>query len=438
MKQGARLYKQFFGAVCLAALMASTAWSQNAYPPISGTLAGPSPDNPGSGAPFYASQLRSGYGLTGLAASGAGQTVAIVDAYDYPNALGALNGYSSTFNLPLMTSATFTQLNESGGTALPAVDPAGPISGGASDNWELEEALDIEMVHAMAPQAKIILYECTNNSYLNLFTAVNTARNNSAVSVVSMSWGGGEFGGETSYSSTLTTPAGRLAANPKQGVTFVASTGDDAAPGGFPAFSPNVVAAGGSNLYLTMSDSYSYETAWSGGGGGTSTMESKPAYQTSTGSLHGSVLQSITSRGTPDVSMVASNNTLVWTYDPYNGGYFNVYGTSVASPLLAGLFADADGIRSSEGYGTLDGPSQTLPALYNLPNSDFHDITSGNNGYPAGVGYDLATGLGSPVANTFVPDLANYGVPAPEPSTLALLGIAAFIALGRVAWPRIR
>jgi subtilase family serine protease len=138
------------------------------------------------------------------------------------------------------------------------------------------------------------------------------------------------------------------------------------------------------------------------------------------------------------MALVASNTTTVWTYDPYNGGYFNVEGTSVAAPLLSGMIALADQIRSSEGYGTLDGSTQTLPDLYTLPNSDFHDITMGNNGYPAGPGYDLATGLGSPVANTFVPDLANYGVAVPEPSTLALLGLASLVALGRVAWRRRR
>ena len=343
--------------------------------------------------------------------------MAIVDAYDYPNALSALNTYSTTMGLPQMTSTSFMQLNQTGGTALPGTDPAGPISQGASDNWELEEALDIDMVHAMAPKANIILYEANSNYYSDLFTAVTTAKSNSAVAVVSMSFGSNEFGGEnTAYDSTFTTPAARLAANPKQGVTFIACTGDSGAPGWYPAYSPNVVAAGGTNLHLTGSDTYSSESAWGstagalGGGGGTSTIESKPSYQPSSGTVHGTLLPTLTSRAIPDVAMVASNTTLVLTYDPYNGGYFEDYGTSVATPLWAGLVADADGIRSAEGYGTLDGPSQTLPALYSLPSGDFHDITTGSNGYSAGSGYDLATGLGTPVASTLVPDLANYQV----------------------------
>ena len=74
----------------------------------------------------------------------------------------------------------------------------------------------------------------------------------------------------------------------------------------------------------------------------------------------------------------------------------------------AGLIADADGLRVADDDGTLDGPSQTLPALYDLPGADFNDITSGNNGFPALPGYDLATGLGTPKANLLVPDLAAY------------------------------
>ena len=406
--------KQLVCAMLLLAAMASVARSQTASLPIAGVRTGVSPATPGYGAPFYASQFRSAYGVTGLpsSAQGAGQTIAIVDAYDYPNALSALNTYSTTMGLPQMTSTSFLQLNQSGGTALPGVDPAGSISSGASDNWELEEALDIEMVHAMAPQANIILYEANSSAFSDLLTAVNTAKTNSAVAVVSMSFGSSEFSGEKYYDSIFTTPASRLAVYPKQGVTFIASTGDSGAPGEYPAYSPNVVAVGGTNLYVTSSDAYSSESAWgtvagaTGGGGGISTKEPKPSYQNT--SAWGSVLANSSSRSIPDVSMVASNTTPVETYDPYNGGYFNVYGTSVATPLWAGLVADADGIRTANGYGTLDGPGQTLPALYSLPSTDYHDVTSGSNGFSAGPGFDLATGLGTPVANSLVPDLAAY------------------------------
>ncbi|MGO9114822.1 MAG: S8 family serine peptidase [Thermoguttaceae bacterium] len=422
--------KQFGIVLLLLTATASVVRSQTSITPVAGKYVGatfPSTAaNPGSGPPFYPSQIRQAYEVTSLAASGAGQTIAIIDAYDYPNALSTINTFSSEFGLPLMTSATFTQCNETGGTALPGTDPGG--APGSGSNWELEEAVDIEWAHALAPSAKIILYEASSSYNSDLYAAVNTARNNGAVSVVSISFGADEFDGENGNDSIFTTPPSRLAATPKKGVTFVASTGDTGATGAYPAFSPNVVAVGGTSLVLTSKDTYSSESAWSSGGGGTSTVEPKPFYQQTTG--HGDALPTLTSRAIPDVSFVAGSDSPVWIYDSYNGGWWNVWGTSVAAPCWAGLIADADGIRSAEGFGTLDGPGQTLPALYTLPSSDFHDITTGNNGFPAGPGYDLATGLGTPIANTLVPDLANYQV-VPEPSTAALLGIAAIIAIGR-------
>jgi subtilase family serine protease len=104
----------------------------------------------------------------------------------------------------------------------------------------------------------------------------------------------------------------------------------------------------------------------------------------------------------------------------------------LGAPAWAGIFADADTLRSSEGLGTLDGYSQTLPALYSVSSNDFNDITTGSNGtYSAGPGYDLVTGLGSPIGNLLVPDLANYGTsPAPEPSSMVLVFAAIAVAGG--------
>jgi len=121
--------------------------------------------------------------------------------------------------------------------------------------------------------------------------------------------------------------------------------------------------------------------------------------------------------------MDADPNTGVYVLDSYSGGWFQVGGTSLSSPMFAALVSIADQGRALQGEGTLDGATQTLPLLYSLPGSDFHDITTGGNGtYNAGVGYDLVTGLGSPVANLLVPALAGYSTsqppsspPAPQP-----------------------
>ncbi len=424
--------KPILAAVCLLAATASAASPQGVRTPIVfGTpVTSPAPADANGAAPFSPTQVQKAYGIDSLVAAGnagAGQTIAIIDAYNYPNALSALNTFSSTYHLPLFnqggSSPAFTVLNESGGTALPGTDPS---AGG--DNWEGEEALDIEWAHVAAPQANIILYEATNDDTLgstHLETSVVTAKSNSAVSVISMSWGSSEFSTERISTSdgdpVYKTPSTRLAN--KQGVTFVAATGDNGVPSGYPAFSPNVVAVGGSTLHLKTDNSYSSETAWSwnasqqwGAGGGTSSYETKPSYQSSYGSLHGGILATANRRATPNVALVSDPVTGVYVYDSYNGGWQpGVGGTSLATPLFAGLIADANAIRSATGNGTLDGLTQTLPALYSF-SGDFHDITSGNvdpfgsPSFSAGPGFDLATGLGSPIANQLVLDLANYGV----------------------------
>ncbi len=290
-------------------------------------------------------------------------------------------------------------LNESGGTSLPANSSPG--------GWDVEEALDVEWAHSIAPQANIILFEANSNSYSDLLTAVATAADYSGVSVVSMSWGGGEFSGETSADPYFVTPSGH------QGVTFLAATGDDGTPAGYPAFSPDVVAVGGTSLDINSSGSYLGESAWSDGGGGISADESQPSYQV--GKVNGT---SSTHRTVPDVSMDADPNTGVYVLDSFDGGYLQVGGTSLATPMWGGLIAIANQGRSLLDESSLNGLTQTLPALYDLPSTDFHDITSGSNGtYSATPGYDLVTGLGTPVANLLVPALAGY--PSTQPPSVS-------------------
>ena len=165
-----------------------------------------------------------------------------------------------------------------------------------------------------------------------------------------------------------------------------------------------------------------------GGGGGISADESQPSYQSGVVSAF-----STTQRTYPDVSADANPNSGVPVYDAYDDGTSTPWnndngGTSLSCPIWAGIIAIADEGRALAGQGSLDGRSQTLPELYKLPAADFHDITSGSTGssptYAAGTGYDLATGIGSPVANLLIPGLVAYQptVTGISPSTGSTLG----------------
>ncbi|MCX5683065.1 MAG: hydantoinase B/oxoprolinase family protein, partial [Planctomycetota bacterium] len=346
------------------------------------------------------SQVRHAYGIDqvmfgSILGKGQGQTIAIIDAYDYPTALADLQAFDFEFSLP--DPPSFRRVAQDGSTNYPITDPAG--AGNSSGTWEEEEALDVQWAHAIAPLANILLVEATDNSDANLIQhAVNWARSQPGVVAISMSFSGTEFSTEASFYDTyFTTPASH------GGVTFLAATGDAGRPSGYPAYSPNVVAVGGTTLNLSGLN-YVSETGWSGSGGGISSYENQPAYQ------QGVVTQSTTKRTNPDVAMDADPNTGVAVYDSYDyptSPWMRIGGTSLATPMWAGLMAIVDQGRSLASLGSLDGRTETLPTLYTLPPGDFHDITSGNNGYAAAAGYDLVTGLGTPVANKLIYDLGG-------------------------------
>jgi subtilase family serine protease len=328
----------------------------------------------------------------GVPGNGAGQTIAIVDAYDDPTITRDLAIFDVVFGLP--APPLFAVVNQYGRRALPPQDATG--------EWELEESLDVEWAHAIAPAANIVLVEANRDTPLDLFTATWTAASLPDVSVVSMSWGGMEFPLLASWGGVFTTPPYH------QGVTFVAASGDEGVPI-FPSTSPNVLAVGGTSLYLDGQNNWSSELAWFDSGGGVSTLESEPAYQQS--------VQQNGNRTTPDVAYNADPNTGLAVFDStpvlgfFGGPWFEVDGTSAGAPQWAGLIAIANEGRALAGQGTLDGPSQTLPLLYQLPASTFHDIASGTNGtFAAGPGYDLVTGRGSPLADLVVAGLVSSNV----------------------------
>ncbi len=335
---------------------------------------------PPSGA-FTPAQIAKAYGFSGIsfngvAGNGAGQTIAIVDAYDDPKIQTDLNTFDSQFGLP---ATTVQRVSQNGGTNYPASDSTG--------GWELEESLDVEWAHAMAPGATILLVEAASSSFNDLFAAVGYGA--AHASVVSMSWGGSEFAGEATYDSQFLDQAG---------VAFVASSGDTGAPASYPSASPNVLSVGGTALTLGTGNAWSSEVGWSGSGGGPSSYESQPAYQ------EGVVTQTATARTTPDVAYDASPNTGVAVRDtvPYEGtnyGWLQVGGTSAGAPQWSALLAIADQGRSLSGQPALNStnPQEVMGILYANPAS-FHDITSGTSTgspqYSAGTGYDYVTGVG--------------------------------------------
>lgn len=356
---------------------------------------------------FSPAQIRQAYGFDqisfmngSVAADGSGQTIAIIDAYNQPDIAGDLAAFDATYGIP--APPVFTEVNEYGGASLPAASPS----------WGLEISLDVEWSHAIAPGANILLVEANSSSWADLLTAVNFARNQPGVSVVSMSFGGGEWSGESAFDPYFTTPAGHA------GISFIASSGDSGSTGApeVPSVSPNVLAVGGTQLFTDASGNYLGEVGWSGSGGGVSLYEPRPAYQNAV------VPQNISRRAVPDVSYDASPNSPFAVYDTtYYSGWIEVYGTSAGAPQWAALVAIADQGRALVEMPTLDGPTQLLPAIYSLPAADFHDVLGGNNGgYAAGPGYDLVTGRGSPLANAVVAALAGPAVAPANPTQTSL------------------
>ena len=298
--------------------------------------------------------------------TGGSTSIAIVDAYDDPGAAKDLAKFSKQFSLP---PANFRVIFAIG--SRPLRDPG----------WEIEESLDLQWAHAMAPNAKLYLVEAASNSFDDLFTAETVAASivaSDGGGVVSNSWGGSEFAAETAYDSFFSYP----------GVVYFASTGDG--PGViYPSASPNVVAVGGTTLSRNASGTYIFESAWNSSGGGLSQYETIPSYQKGVTKVVG------TQRGVPDVSAEADPNSGLWVLDSGNGGWYIVGGTSASSPIWAGIVSAAGNNRGST--------AAELTTLYRNrgDKTDFNDIKSGVcgpwNGNLTQLGYDLCTGVGSPV-----------------------------------------
>lgn len=335
--------------------------------------------------PFIPSDLQTAYGINQIvgANGGAGITIAIVDAYHEPYADYNLSFFSSYFGLPQCTIANgcFRQLNQACGTTSPSILAS-------TMGWDLEINLDLQWAHSMAPNAKIVLVEADDNYDNNLFAAIQCAA--SQADIVSNSWGGTEDSSQTywdaNYLANLNVP-------------ILASSGDSGAPGIYPCTSPYVTCIGGTSLVLNSTSQRTSETGWSGSGGGCSTVEAGPYWQGGFGAIC-----SPAARAVPDVAAIADPNTgvVVVMYDPSTGyiyGY-QVGGTSLASPVMAGIYADVMTARVHFGkskFGFMNTSLYKAGGAFtgngNYPYF-YSDVISGNNGYLAEPGYDLVTGLG--------------------------------------------
>jgi subtilase family serine protease len=321
---------------------------------------------------------------------GRGETIALIEAYNDPFITSDLQTFDATFGLP--------------DPIINVVNQAGQAS---DDGWALEESLDVEWAHAIAPGANILVVEASSQSLPALVTAINTARNTPGVVAVSMSWGFSEFRKETAFNSTFMTPSGHA------GITFIASSGDDGFGGGpeWPSTAPAVVAVGGTTLYVDSAGNYQLELPWAGSGGGYSRIEPEPGYQRS--------VQGTGGKSTPDVAFDGDPNSGVLVYQTSVvtglGSWEIVGGTSLGTPAWAGIIALADQGRNLAGLGSLDGATQTLPALYALPSSAFNIVgTSGTRGRAsAGATANTYTGRGTPVGPAVIAGLVadNSSIP---------------------------
>jgi len=314
--------------------------------------------------------LQSAYNLASASASrGAGQTIAVVDAFDDPTAEADLAVYRSTFGLPPCTTANgcFRKVDQNGGTSYPRKNAG----------WALEVSLDLDMVSAICPNCNILLVEANTNSFANLGAAVNRAAAMGA-NAISNSYGSSSDVSDADLGSFYNHP----------GIAVTASSGDSGFGVSYPASSHFVTAVGGTTLRSGGGTRGWTETVWSGAGSGCSSLNAalSGAASFNTG---------CPGRAVADVSAVADPNTGVAVYDTtrYQGrsGWFVVGGTSASAPIIAAV------------YG-LAGNTGAIDNNYPYANAgSFFDVTSGSNGNcspsqlcVARVGWDGPTGLGTP------------------------------------------
>lgn len=348
---------------------------------------------PGSPTPvsYGAAELQAAYGLTSVAQSnGAGATVAIVDAYDNPNAYKDLAQYRAAEGLPAIASCAPSELATSSAPCFAKVNQSGTAGSypEANTGWGQEISLDVDAVSSICPRCNILLVEASTNRIADLGIAAATAASFGPVAIGN-SYGTAEFGTEESVGQTYYAPPG---------IAVTASSGDSGYGVQFPAAASNVIAVGGTTLRL-QSGAWT-QTVWSGAGSGCSAYIAKPSWQHDTGCAR---------RTVADVAAVADPNTGLKVYDTFNEpGWLVMGGTSASAQIVAGVYGLA-GHGASNASSLYGGGS--IP--FGSPNPLLTDVTSGSNGSCTGgrgrlatpelaylctgvKGYDGPTGMGTP------------------------------------------
>lgn len=349
------------------------------------------------------SMLTQAYGFNTLfesGVSGRGQTVVIVDACGDPTIASDLNMFDKQFGLPSpVLTVNYFEGTSSGNKCI--------------QSWAGEVALDVEWAHVTAPHAAIDLLVSQNAGAEAMYLAWTYAFNHNLGNQISDSWGGsgcyvkpcinkiGEGIGPCTLTNgtqgvNVTALLDRAA---KLHVTVLDASGDSGAFGlgtkqeeTVPESCTGVLDVGGTTLHVSASGNYLRETGWAGSGGGYMTAPSEPQYQ-----KIANIEDPYGTLAKPDVSADASCHSAVWV--AVEGGWYGICGTSLATPLWAGFMADVNQIRTINGFAPAGYINRFLyDDVYTnakLYAEDFHDVTTGNNGYAAGPGWDPVTGLGS-------------------------------------------
>ncbi|MDF2265236.1 S53 family peptidase [Streptomyces coacervatus] len=342
----------------------------------------PSTVNPhnGPGGGYTPAQLKGGYNVSGTY-TGSGQKIALLefDGFQQSNITTYDNNYS-------LGSPTPTVSKVDGGS-------------GALGDGQVEVELDIEVLHAIAPTANVTVFEGPNSDAGEVDTY--QAIVDSGIPTTSISWGAAESARTTSGINAVDAV---FKAGAAEGLGFYAASGDDgsddAGDGGtsvdYPASDPYVTGVGGTKLTVTSSNAFSKEVAWSGGGGGKSSVFKIPSWQTAVQKSAGGGFRQV-----PDVSAHANPSPGVSIYS--QGSWSSVGGTSAAAPEWAAFAALYNQQAAAAGKANLGFAN---PALYTASGTGFHDITSGSNGaYSAATGWDFTTGWGSYNAATLASKL---------------------------------